>query len=70
MGSFGQTSLKQKISCKCTFNLGGGVAAHWTRDQKGSILILLRTKHLSLSPISLMQMFTMCFNWKVINAKN
>jgi hypothetical protein len=20
MGSFGQTSLKQKISCKCTFN--------------------------------------------------
>jgi hypothetical protein len=22
MGSFGQTSLTQKISCKCTFNLG------------------------------------------------
>ncbi len=21
MGSFGQTGLKQKISCKCTFNL-------------------------------------------------
>ncbi len=31
MGSFGQTGLKQKISCKCTFNLGL-TAVDWQID--------------------------------------
>jgi hypothetical protein len=35
MGSFGQTSFKQKISCECTFNVRGGriIKNHFRRGK-------------------------------------